>query len=757
MVDGGPVIDGVMGDATSMPAPSMVSKRSRAMEKKLTLSASPSQDMDADDLLVFRAVQEYAAALEAGQRPDRAALLARHPALAERLADCLDGLEYMRGHTAQLWEQAAANPSLPAGPVALGDFQIVRELGRGGMGIVYEAVQLSLNRRVALKVLPFAATLDDRQLQRFKNEAQAAAHFHHPNIVPIFGVGCDRGVHYYAMQHIEGDTLAALIAASRHPDERQPSPAASTVQTTLAGTMTGQSSRERWRAVARIGLQAAAALEYAHQMGVIHRDIKPGNLLLDTRGNLWITDFGLALVQNSPSLTRTGERLGTLRYMSPEQAWGKVAMVDSRSDVYSLGATLYELLTLHPVFAGDDHQELLRRIALEEPRLPRSIVPAIPVELETIILKALAKNAADRYTTAQDLHDDLQRFLDDRPIRARRPSLLEKGTRWARRHRSFVAAAILVLVICSAGLLASTILIAREQARTQGALDRERQERARAEASFQQARGAVDFFTGLAEKELAHTPHLEGVRKQMLEAALVYYQDFIDQHRDDPRLHAELDATRTRVARLIGELTALQGTGKFMLLGDPDVAEDLKLEPKQKEQIEVLLARLSGDWHRALVGRSAASGDKKPFVEQAKDAGQEVRAILTPAQLRRFEQIVLQLQQRGPHGFADAGIVKTLGLTADQQKEISKLHEQTWQVMRDRFEAGMPPDRGLDVEGQKLEKILALLTPQQRDHWRELTGKPFKGKRPGPYPGLGHGPPGPPPAFMPLPPGREPR
>jgi serine/threonine protein kinase len=177
-----------------------------------------------------------------------------------------------------------------------------------------------------------------------------------------------------------------------------------------------------FRGVARLGVQAAEALQHAHDMGVIHCDIKPSNLLLDGRGDLWVTDFGLAHVQVEASLTLTGDLVGTVRYMSPEQALAKRVAIDHRTDLYSLGATLYELLTLLPAFTGSDRQELLRQITFEEPRPPRRLHRAIPAELETIVLKALEKNPADRYATAQELADDLRRFLEDKPVRARRPT-----------------------------------------------------------------------------------------------------------------------------------------------------------------------------------------------------------------------------------------------------------------------------------------------------------------------------------------------
>ena len=178
-------------------------------------------------------------------------------------------------------------------------------------------------------------------------------------------------------------------------------------------------SREYFRTIARLGIQAAEALDHAHQNGILHRDIKPANLLVDDAGKLWITDFGLARIEADAGMTMTGDLLGTLRYMSPEQALAKRVVVDHRSDIYSLGVTLYELLTLQPAFAGDDRQELLRQIAFEEPQPPRQINAHIPQDLETIVLKAIEKNPADRYATAQELADDLQRFIANKPIKAR--------------------------------------------------------------------------------------------------------------------------------------------------------------------------------------------------------------------------------------------------------------------------------------------------------------------------------------------------
>lgn len=323
-------------------------------------------------------------------------------------------------------DEPRARPS----PERLGEYRITRELGRGGMGIVYEAEQESLGRYVAVKAIHHIQ-MDSKRLQRFQLESQAIARLHHTNIVPIFGVGEHEGQPYYAMQCIRGNGLDVLIDQWRRGDA-PPAP-------------------ERWRLIAGYGVQAAEALHYAHEQGVLHRDVKPANLLIDENQALWITDFGLAKLVGGEDLTASGDVIGTLRYLAPEALRG---LSDARSDVYSLGLTLYELITLEPPFGELSAGELLRQVSEGEIPLPRRIEPSVPRDLETIVLKAIAREPDHRYRSAHALADDLRRFLEDRPIRARRVTAIERAWRWSRRNRAIAA---LMATVAASFILAAGV------------------------------------------------------------------------------------------------------------------------------------------------------------------------------------------------------------------------------------------------------------------------------------------------------------
>jgi eukaryotic-like serine/threonine-protein kinase len=728
-----------------------------------------------EDPRIVSVVQDYLAQLESGGIPDRAAFIGRYPELATAVAQCIEGLELLRSEL-----PARRQPRGPAGPGAsgtalgeipadpLGDFQIVRELGRGGMGVVYEAIQLSLGRRVALKVLPFAATFDARQLQRFKNEAQAAALLHHTHIVPIYAVGSERGVHFYAMQLIEGQSLAAVIrqlrdeAGLRHsqgrhgepsslfsnvlvgspgdetrdfekPDPTEPRPErdGSVVSTNASAALTaGESlvSEGYYRRIARLMVQAASALDHAHQLGVVHRDVKPANLLVNSAGNLWVTDFGLALFQTDNGLTRSGDLLGTFRYMSPEQSSGNRTLLDHRTDIYSLGATLYELLTLEYVFSGETRHELLFQILNHEPKPPRALRKSIPPELETIALKALSKNPVERYASAGDMAADLQRYLDHQPIRARRPTLVDRLRKWSRRHPSVVIAGMLLLAVVAVALFISNRMISDEQSKTRAALERERQRATEAHALFAQARRAVDLLVEVSEDELADKPMVEGTRRRLLETALAYYQDFIAQRQGDAASQAELESVSERVQGILHELNLLEGEFLTGLLHLPSVRKDLVLADSQQAPLQEFLkgwaeerSRMFGDFPRGEQAR------RKRLVELAEEHDQAIRRLLTDGQRLRLKQIALQLG--GLMVFRRPEIVQALALTAEQRDAIRDIeHETMARVFVTAGRVGNEGPRRLSPRRvDSLASVLKILTPAQRTRWNELIGAPFAG------------------------------
>ena len=477
---------------------------------------------------VAAALAEYQAELDAGRRPDREAFIARHPEIATLLDGCLRAIEFVQA-------MRPAPPSPPLGPGSVvGDFRIVREVGRGGMGVVFEAVQVSLGRRVALKVLPSAGGLDDRALRRFRHEAQAVATLQHPHIVPVYAVGEAGGVHFLAMQFIDGRSLAEVVTVlrGRGTGETSASPAstadhisareASAGATALPASLTPvPGTPDYFRAVARLVAQVAEALQHAHELGVVHRDIKPGNLLLDGSGDVWVADFGLAKLPGS-DLTGTADVMGTIRYMSPEQASGRAVALDGRTDVYSLGVTLYELLTLEPAFAADDRRALLRKVMEDELVPPRKRVASLPNDLAVICLKAAAKEPARRYQSAGEFAADLRRFLDGRPVTARPVGPAERVFRWARRKPTAAAAILLGVVAVAGTLVAVTVAglwrtaetarnaLAGEKLQTESARDAAVQARRAAESARDDAVQARANESRLRE-ELARVTHARTV------------------------------------------------------------------------------------------------------------------------------------------------------------------------------------------------------------------------------------------------------
>jgi serine/threonine protein kinase/WD40 repeat protein len=573
--------------------------------------------------------EEFLARYRRGERPALTEYTQKRPELAEEIRELFPALVMMEEAGPRQDGRAAFGGKITADGQALrqlGEYRILREVGRGGMGVVYEAEQEALGRHVALKVLPFDAAADSTCLKRFGREARSTARLHHTNIVPVFDVGEHDGVHYYAMQFIQGQGLDEVLGELRRLRLGQASLPAGELSRSLAeSVITGQfalsaeasgeqqprddrvtaendtstkglpprpsetSIRARsrsaglmddsvtssahsdfryYRSVARLGLPVAEALAHAHGQKVLHRDIKPSNLLLDLYGRVWVTDFGLAK-EEGDDLTRVGDVVGTLRYMVPERFNGRS---DARGDIYSLGLTLYELLTLRPAFEETDRARLIRRISQQEPDPPRKLDRRVPRDLETIVLKAIAKEPNRRYATADALAEDLRRFLADRPILARRTSYAGYAWRWVRRNPGWaatLAATLLLLMVGAVGGTVQNFYLQKSLTATQNAerdktdkLWRSYLEQARAERSS--GRIGQRFASLKAIREAARIRITPELRDEAIAALALPDVELVRELEPFPEgsLHFAFDADFKRYVRLDkdGGLTVLQLT-----------------------------------------------------------------------------------------------------------------------------------------------------------------------------------------------------
>jgi serine/threonine protein kinase len=689
---------------------------------------------------------EFSARLREGSLPSIEDYAEQNPELADEIRATFPSIAMMerlsqKEHTERQFERQTSRLTGHMTEM-LGDFQIVREIGRGGMGIVYEAVEKSLKRRVALKVLGPGVAGSPKQIQRFIREAEAAARLHHTNIVPVYGIGEEQDLHFFAMQFIDGVPLSDVIrSVSGRPTRRDDSAAsdggtlaekllaptavndtrtgsdsfsaAGAAQVLLSGTLkkrsinpvggsgVGHSAVEQlssgkvtvtessdsntgndelqslpheqrtnaeslpsenaqpgsektlpeisiryWRSIARIGSEVADALHYSHQHGVVHRDVKPSNLLLDRNGVVWVTDFGLARHEDQEGVTNTGDIVGTLRYMAPEQFSGES---NSSSDIYSLGLTLYELLALRPAYKESRHGPLISQKTTSMPPILRSINRDIPRDLETITQKACATSPADRYATAAELAEDLRRFLDDRPVLARRATAAEQLWRWVRRNpvvASLSSATVVLLatvaVVFAVGQYRTSqalsvvnvqkSLLESQKLQLDQSLSAERKasmlardENARAEKNLQLAvkafdsiidniasRGVPQSLTlNLDDDELddgsaeSYDTVLTAADADLLETLLVFFDEFAGQNRTD--LRAQSAIARKRVGDIqqrLGRFEEAEGTYKVALTA----FETLSTQQPDDRQLVIAQARIHNEIAIAASRRGAFRG-----------------------------------------------------------------------------------------------------------------------------------------------------
>jgi tetratricopeptide (TPR) repeat protein len=509
---------------------------------------APNEATDHDSLL-DAVVSDYLREADAGREPNRRDWLARYPDLAADLNEFFVDRDRVLGWTEPLRDAVQrglrSDTPLPSdGPTLVygsapglthvtrhfGDYELLTCLGQGGMGIVFRARQISLDRLVALKMVRGDYVETDTEARRFRREAELVAQLDHPHIVPVYEVGEQDGRCFFSMKLIEGGDLLK--------------------------------QRERFAApaeAAALTRTVALAVHHAHQRGILHRDLKPSNILLDEAGRPYVTDFGLAKRLAADShLTQTGLLVGTPSYMAPEQAGGSASAVTTATDVYGLGTILYVLLTGHAPFAGETVLETLEQVRAREPRPPRRLNRSIPRDLETICLKCLAKDPAQRYASAAHLAEDLSRFVEGKPISARPAGAVTRLAKWARR-RPALAALIGVSAVAAASLLVVSMTY---QHQLHGALDEAqnnaeeaRQSKEQATERYRQARAAMHkMLERVSDRSRADVPRVQELRRQQQEDALAFLLSVAEQQSDDPEILADVGEARYQAAKLQLEL-----------------------------------------------------------------------------------------------------------------------------------------------------------------------------------------------------------
>ncbi|HVJ82763.1 MAG TPA: serine/threonine-protein kinase, partial [Planctomycetia bacterium] len=532
---------------------------------------------------------------------------------------------YVTVESASEWFAAArevqSQEAAPGDLGTLGDYKLLEQVGEGGMGVVYRALQPGANRVVALKVIRSSVTgagesFRKKAESRFKNEIQAAAQLEHENIVPVYDVGNVGDLMYFAMRFVEGQSLSDLVMQG--PVENR------LAATYIAGTTRGVAE--------------------AHRRGILHRDLKPHNVMIESRsGKPMVADFGLAkLVDGEDQITKTGETIGTPSYMPPEQI-KDATTVDHRGDVYSLGATLYHLLAGRPPFQAANTLGTMRQVLYDEAAPPRRLNSAVDADLDTICLKCLQKEPVRRYQSAQELADDLERYLRGEPILARPIGRLERLNRWRRRNpveAGLTAAAILL----AATALAATTIGYRN---TKAALAQARQ-------NLDYARSAVDrFYTEVSEIDLQNQPGLQPLKQRLLARALDYYQKFLEENRCDTALSVELADSHFRVGEITEEIKSVAEALPHFEAAAKIQQALLKKSPKDLKLTEALSDSFNS------IGRVQ---QRRQNYSAAKDAYDESRRLRT--------SLVTEVRDNRGYQRKLANVQMNSGLLKSRQQEF---------------------------------------------------------------------------------------
>ncbi|MFP6695031.1 MAG: protein kinase [Pirellulales bacterium] len=522
-----------------------------------------------------------------------------------------------------------------------GQYELIEVIGKGGMGIVHKARDTKLNRTVALKMILAGRFADTDEVKRFYAEAEAAAKLRHPNIVAVHEFGEAAGQHFFSMDYIEGDSLAELVRANALAPAK----------------------------AAEMAKKIAAAMHHAHSEKILHRDLKPSNVLLDGDDEPMITDFGLAKqVEGQSQLTMSGTILGTPSYMPPEQASGQLEKVTVVSDVYSIGAILYEMLTGRPPFRAANEIETLKQVLDTEPVAPRMLNPAVPADLETICLKCLQKERAARYATAEELADELGRFLAGEPILARPIGLPSRAWRWCRRNPKIASLAALAVLGFATAFAATTIgYVTASRALT------------RAEQSLNQLRIAIDrLYTLVSETELLNEPGMQSFRKQLLSEARNLYQETLKQQGDNPTIRRELALSHFRLGRIMRDLD------------DPDSALET-LETAREMQQQLVETNRTGE-------RLAELGDTLNLIgEVMKEQNRLTEALSLYDEAIRVRKSVVN---RAP-------------TDVESMRKLANVYMNSGVIERKRAET----EEGAEVKQQRYESAMALFKKSQDQHY----------------------------------------